>query len=84
MGCHTRIIVQIIEATFRPSEFTYTEVSSTNGSDANAGCTSVCRMTENNEKFGKCKSIAEHAQYLAVFSNKRTHQPADHAFVRLH
>ncbi len=28
--------------------------------------------------------IAEHAQYLAVFSNKRTQQPADRAFVRLH
>ncbi len=26
----------------------------------------------------------EHAQYLAGFSNKRTQQPADRAFVRLH
>ncbi len=54
MCCHTRIIVQIIGATFRPSEYTYTEVSPTNGSDADAGCPSVCRMTEGNERFCKC------------------------------
>ncbi len=55
---HTRILVQIIGATFRPSEYTYTEVSPTNGSDADAGCPSVCRMTESNERFCDCAGLS--------------------------
>ncbi len=52
---HTGIIVQIIGATFHPTAYTLTGVSSINGSDANAGCPSVCRMTgASNERFCDC------------------------------
>ncbi len=52
---HTRIIAQIIGATFHPTAYTLTGVSSINGSDANAGCPSVCRMTgASNERFCDC------------------------------
>ncbi len=45
----------VIGAIFRPSAYTLTEVSSTNGSDSNAGCPSVCRMTSaNNDRFCNC------------------------------
>ncbi len=45
----------LLGATFRPSAFTLTGVSSINGSDPNAGCPSVCRMTgASSERFCDC------------------------------
>ncbi len=42
----------VIGATFHPTAYTFTGVSSHNGSDPNAGCPSVCRMTgASNERF---------------------------------
>ena len=47
-----------IGAVIHPAEFTYTEVSSTNGSDPNAGCPSVCRMTASSERFCDCTGLS--------------------------
>ncbi len=45
----------VIGATLPPNGNTFTGVSSINGSDANAGCPSVCRMTcVSNERFCDC------------------------------
>ncbi len=45
----------VIGATFYPAAYTLTGVSSINGSDPNAGCPSVCRMTSaNNDRFCDC------------------------------
>ncbi len=47
--------MQIIGATFRPNGYTFTGVSSMNGSDANAGCPIVCRMSGGaGESFCDC------------------------------
>ncbi len=48
----------VIGATFHPISYTLTGVSSINGSDANAGCPSVCRMTSaSNERFCDCNGL---------------------------
>ena len=51
----------LLGATFRPSAFTLTGVSSINGSDPNAGCPSVCRMTgASSERFCDCTGQLSH------------------------
>ena len=48
----------VIGAIFHPTEYTLTEVSSMNGSDANAGCPTVCRMTDSsNHRFCDCTEL---------------------------
>ncbi len=48
----------VIGATFHPTAYTLTGVSSNNGSEANAGCPSVCMMTgASNERFCDCSHI---------------------------
>ncbi len=51
----------LLGATFRPSAFTLTGVSSINGSDPNAGCPSVCRMPgASSERFCDCTGQLSH------------------------
>ncbi len=47
----------VIGTTYHPISYTLTGVSSMNGSDPNAGCPSVCKMTESNEKFCDCTGL---------------------------
>ena len=53
--CSFIVFFSFLHSTYQSIAFTLTRVSSINGSDPNAGCPSVCRMTgESDERFCDC------------------------------